>query len=57
MMTKWNKNSVISILETTASDGKSYRTKFYNLDVIIAAGYRVNSKKALVVFLYYYFEK
>lgn len=38
--------SVVSILETTASDGKSYKTKFYNLDSIIAVGYRVNSKKA-----------
>jgi len=38
--------SVISILETTASDGKKYPTKFYNLDAIIAVGYRVNSRKA-----------
>jgi len=41
-----DKNAVISILETTASDGKKYNTKFYNLDAIIAVGYRVNSKKA-----------
>ena len=34
--------SVISILETTASDGKIYKTQFYNLDAIIAVGYRVN---------------
>ena len=39
-------NSVVSILETTASDGKKYNTKFYNLDAIIAVGYRVNSSKA-----------
>lgn len=39
-------NSVVSILETTASDGKNYKTNFYNLDAIIAVGYRVNSKKA-----------
>ena len=39
-------NSVVSILETTAADGKNYKTKFYNLDAIIAVGYRVNSKKA-----------
>ena len=39
-------NSVISILETTATDRKKYKTKFYNLDTIIAVGYRVNSKKA-----------
>ncbi|MFA5747678.1 MAG: virulence RhuM family protein [Candidatus Absconditabacterales bacterium] len=37
---------VHSILEYTANDGKKYKTKFYNLDVIIAVGYRVNSKKA-----------
>ncbi|MHA1540774.1 MAG: virulence RhuM family protein [Alphaproteobacteria bacterium] len=39
-------NSVISILETTADDGKKYKTKFYNLSVIIAVGYRVNSNRA-----------
>ena len=33
-------------METTALDGKSYLTLHYNLDVIIAVGYRVNSKKA-----------
>jgi len=40
------KGSVISILEITANDGKKYKTKFYNLDVIISVGYRVNSQKA-----------
>lgn len=30
---------------TTAKDGKKYNTNFYNLDAIIALGYRVNSKK------------
>lgn len=39
-------NSVSSILELTASDGKIYATKFYNLDVILSVGYRVNSKNA-----------
>ena len=39
-------NSVISILETTAADGKNYKTKFYNLDAVISVGYRVNSAKA-----------
>lgn len=39
-------NSVISILETTASDGKNYKTRYYNLDAIISVGYRVNSSKA-----------
>jgi len=39
-------NAVVSILETTASDGKNYKTSYYNLDAIIAVGYRVNSKQA-----------
>ena len=30
----------------TAEDGKNYNTKFYNLDAIIAVGYRVNSIRA-----------
>lgn len=33
-------------METTAADGKRYNTSYYNLDAIIAVGYRVNSKKA-----------
>ncbi|MCL1931716.1 MAG: virulence RhuM family protein [Treponema sp.] len=37
---------VISKMETTAADGKSYNTAFYNLDMIIAVGYRVNSRRA-----------
>jgi len=41
-----SEDSVSSILEHTAGDGKNYRTIFYNLDVIIAVGYRVNSNKA-----------
>jgi len=41
-----NENSVISKMETTANDGKNYLTSFYNLDAIIAVGYRVNSKQA-----------
>ncbi|MBC2698156.1 MAG: virulence RhuM family protein [ANME-2 cluster archaeon] len=39
-------DTVSSILEHTASDGKNYKTKFYNLNVIIAVGYRVNSYQA-----------
>ena len=35
-----NEDSVSSILEHTASDGKKYNTKFYNLDAIISVGYR-----------------
>lgn len=41
-----NEESVSSILEQTASDGKIYKTKFYNLDAIISVGYRVNSSQA-----------
>ena len=41
-----NESSVISKMETTARDGKIYNTNFYNLDAIIAVGYRVNSKQA-----------
>ena len=33
-------------METTAADGKSYATRYYNLDAIIAVGYRVNSYQA-----------
>lgn len=39
-------DSVISKMETTASDGKIYQTAFYNLDAIISVGYRVNSIRA-----------
>ena len=39
-------NSVSSILELTADDRKTYKTKFYNLDAIISVGYRVNSRQA-----------
>lgn len=41
-----SENSVISKMETTASDGKTYNTTFYNLDAIISVGYRVNSTRA-----------
>ena len=41
-----DENSVCSILEHTANDGKSYQTKFYNLDAILSVGYRVNSVNA-----------
>ena len=37
---------VVSVLETTASDGKVYATRHFNLDAIIAVGYRVNSFQA-----------
>ncbi len=41
-----DEDSVCSILELTAADGKNYRTKFYNLDAILSVGYRVNSINA-----------
>ncbi len=41
-----DKASVVSILETTATDGKNYKIKHYNLDAIISIGYRVNSTSA-----------
>lgn len=41
-----DKNRVCSKMEHTADDGKKYMTMFYNLDVVISVGYRVNSKKA-----------
>lgn len=39
-------NSVCAKIAHTAADGKTYNSQFYNLDVIIAVGYRVNSLKA-----------
>ena len=38
-----NSDSVVKESLTTASDGKKYKTKYYNLDVIISVGYRVKS--------------
>lgn len=39
-------DSVVRKIRTTAADGKNYNTQFYNLDVIISVGYRVNSQQA-----------
>jgi len=39
-------NSVIKDFLITASDGKNYKTKFYNLDAIISVGYRIKSQLA-----------
>ncbi|MCB0837776.1 MAG: virulence RhuM family protein, partial [Bacteroidetes bacterium] len=39
-------DSVIRKIRITANDGKKYNTNFYNLDAIIAVGYRVNSYEA-----------
>lgn len=40
-----SKKSVCAIFAHTAEDGKSYQTNFYNLDMVISVGYRVNSKR------------
>lgn len=40
-------DSVVAKNATTASDGKSYIVEYYNLDMIISIGYRVNSKRAV----------
>ena len=40
-----DRDSVVKESFTTASDGKSYRKKYYNLDVIISVGYRVKSQR------------
>lgn len=40
-------NSVCSFFEHTANDGKKYNVQFYNLDMIISVGYRVNSKQGI----------
>lgn len=40
------RESVTEESSVTASDGKRYKTRFYNLDAIISVGYRVNSKRA-----------
>ncbi len=41
-----DEKTAYSILEYTATDGKVYPTKFYNLDAILSIGYRVNSINA-----------
>ena len=41
-----DREGVVATIATTASDGKTYDVEYYNLDVIISIGYRINSKKA-----------
>ena len=41
-----DKNAVVANFATTANDGKTYNVDYYNLDMIISVGYRVNSKVA-----------
>ena len=42
-----DKGAVVKDFLTTASDGKNYKTKYYNLDVIISVGYRVKSQRGI----------
>lgn len=42
-----DENSVCKNFLHTAGDGKKYKTKYYNLDVIIAVGFKINSKRAI----------
>jgi hypothetical protein len=37
------RNSVVANYATTASDGKTYKIDYYNLDVVISVGYRIKS--------------
>jgi len=41
-----DREAVVAKNATTAADGKVYQVDYYNLDLIIAVGYRVNSKRA-----------
>jgi len=41
-----SEKSVVKKFFTTAADGKNYDTRHYNLDMIIALGYRVQSQIA-----------
>lgn len=42
-----DKNSVVRNYRTTAADGKLYNTKYYNLEAIIAVGYKVDSHRGI----------
>lgn len=42
------KDSVCAIFAHTGADGKNYKVKYYNLDMIISVGYRVNSKRGII---------
>ncbi len=40
------RDSVVAFFATTAKDGKTYNVEYFNLDVVLSVGYRVNSKTA-----------
>jgi hypothetical protein len=42
-----NSDSVCAKIAHTAADGKTYQVQAYNLDIILAVGYRTNSKRAI----------
>ncbi len=42
-------NSVVAYYATTASDGKNYQVAYYNLDMIISVGYRVQSYRGAIL--------
>ena len=42
-----HQDSVVAFFATTASDGKVYQVAYYNLDMIISVGYRVNSYRGV----------
>jgi hypothetical protein len=44
-----DEKAVTEDFSATASDGKTYKTKHYNLDAVIAVGYRVNSRQATTI--------
>ena len=43
-----DEDAVCSFFEHTAEDGKKYKVQYYNLDMIISVGYRVNSKRGIL---------
>ena len=43
---EWRQDSVVANFATSASDGKTYQVDYYNLDIIISVGYRVNSLRS-----------
>lgn len=47
MQEELNGIPVVAKFATTAADGKTYQTEFYNLDVIISVGYRIKSKRGV----------